>query len=220
MTLLQAGGWDERDIVDAKTLFKARAFSQQKATPLKQEETTEEKLLPDGIDPSHLLLDHNDQVPMKVEEKSASSEETPSLLVESSASVQKEEFPHNLPLRPFETSEHIWSFSRYRDVFHGEPEVQKTESPHESARTEKESDPTDASVQTPTPKEVKGEMVTAGVFKPSPVSFSVPPEKQIEAPHPSNLKGSHTDENLVILACFMLFVVLLLLGYMYSNGRL
>ena len=35
------------------------------------------------------------------------------------------EIPANLPLLPFESSSHVWSFSRYKDVFHGETMPEK-----------------------------------------------------------------------------------------------
>lgn len=89
------------------------------------------------------------------------------------------EIPGNLPLKPFESTPHVWSFSKYNDVFYGE-------------------------VMPPVTIEEKYRRHT-----PTVEHFSL--EKE-----PLNKK----DEGLVLLAGSMLLVIILLLGYMYSNGRI
>lgn len=228
VTLLRAGGWEEKDIADAKTLFKGRVSSSV-VEETHTEVAVEEKKLPDGLDASHLLPEHNEQVPLVIEPISA-YEGSPSL-VEASDHGKKEAIPHNLPLRPFETSEHIWPFSRYRDVFYGEQEHEEQKQstlPPQSAKEEAvlpTPEPAHQPVVVVTPLLIKKEAPDAGIFKPAPTAVLTPvplppSEKRIEAEVSSKEKHSHTDENLVVLACFMLFAVLLLLGYMYSNGRL
>lgn len=206
--LLRAGGWDEKDITDAKTLFRGRVSSS--VVELAPEPVSQE-LLPDGIDPSRLLPEHTHELPMVIEEKKEEKPVAePVSLVSSTKETGREHLPHNLPLRPFETSEHIWPFSRYRDVFYGEEEGKNVVVAKESPKEES------------VPPKPKEERSTSGVFKPGPVVLpepkKVPLPPPVPAPPPS--KTSHADEGLVIMACCMLLMVLLILGYMYSNGRL
>lgn len=91
--------------------------------------------------------------------------------------------PENLPLKPFESAPHVWPFSKYKDVFHGET---------------------------------------------MPV---LPPDEQVLVAGPSQehhlkkIKIKRTgfdgeDEGLIFLTGTTLLIILLLLAYMYSNGRL
>jgi hypothetical protein len=119
--------------------------------------------------------------------------------------------PDNLPLLPFESSPHVWSFSRYKNVFHSEPK--QPEVPQVTPRT-----------VTPVFNE------TAKIVLPSPLpKIEVPPQppqqdsysgKGGEELSVEKVPLTKGDESLVFLAGVMLLVIILILGYMYSNGRL
>ncbi len=104
--------------------------------------------------------------------------------------------PDNLPLLPFESSPHVWSFSKYKDVFHRDIASEEkmkviTVMPQESSIiSENKSDPHKG-------KEISDKEV---------ILEAVPLNRQ--------------DESLAFLAGVMLLVIILILGYMYSNGRL
>lgn len=108
--------------------------------------------------------------------------------------VREEKIPENLPLLPFESSPHVWSFSRYKDVFHGEvmPEEVKQEPQQVNV----------ASVQSAPQKHVIHDVSLEDEI----VVEEIPLNKE--------------DESLVFLAGVMLLGIILILGYMYSNGRL
>ena len=111
------------------------------------------------------------------------------------------EIPGNLPLLPFESSPHIWSFSHYKDIFHG-------------GASEKE----EIKVITVMPTEKKQqESVYQQLIPEKPLIKKVMlnEEVTIEA-----TPYSREDRSLVFLAGAMLFVIIMILGYMYSNGRL
>ncbi len=259
VTLLRAGGWEEKDIEDAKTLFRGGVSSALKGRTWTQQQIREdtEKALPNGNDSSHLLMERTEDVPSVIGSEEAKGTEMshhvdPVSLIEVNHIVEKDAIPHNLPLRPFETSEHVWPFSRYRDVFYGgeDDHLPPSVTPHIASPPPP---PEPVAPPVPIPEPVQSIPVV-----PPPVetpAVEVPPqEEEIEIPppiaepvyvepvvvtpvippvspapvelplptptKPSSPSKSHIDENLVILACFMLFLVLLLLGYMYSNGRL
>lgn len=200
VTLLRAGGWEEKTIEEAKTLFASRGDpKEQQALPTLQEEP----LLMPEIGTDHLLEEGTQEKEEPVSEpQSLIKEETP-------ASVsKKEELPHNLPLRPFETSEHIWPFSRYKDVFYGESEESFVPaSPPKSFANE---------TTAPLPlKETKAPAV-------SPVSSPAPsaPLAAGGEIHITPVPKTKGDEKLVMMASIMLLSILLMLGYMYGNGRL
>jgi hypothetical protein len=125
-----------------------------------------------------------------------------SLITESSQATQQEpkivEPPSNLPLLPFESSPHVWSFSKYKDVFHGDSKTQSKAVPER-------------------PQVIS--VMQQAVSNPLPIQDVVShvPDQEVvvqEVPLKKN------DMPLVVLATFMLFVIILILGYMYSNGRL
>jgi hypothetical protein len=97
--------------------------------------------------------------------------------------------PPNLPLVPFESSPHVWSFSEYKDTYHKDLPVSNQESSVENS------------------KEVHVQKVDQKVEE----------DEEILLEKTPMTKG---DESLVFLASMMLFVIILILGYMYSNGRL
>ena len=105
--------------------------------------------------------------------------------------------PEDLPLLPFESSPHNWSFSHYKDVFHGGG--------------------VENSNHTDNPEIIKKEIVS---IRPTSVQvmskvFKEPIEVDLE-----RVPMDKKDESLVFLAGTMLLVIILILGYMYSNGRL
>ncbi len=108
--------------------------------------------------------------------------------------------PDTLPLLPFESSEHVWDFSKYKKVFHGNEE--KKPSAQESFVAEVSKDAIFHEV-------AEVEVVEGG--------HQVIEEEDIVAEKTPMNKG---DESLVFLAVLMLLAIMLILGYMYSNGRL
>lgn len=188
--LLSAGGWDEKSIQEAEHLFRKptrEEFSQRESLSLLEKVY----MLPESVRIDHMLLDHNKEseettvssseikvLEEKVEEK---KEEPQSLIFPELEQVSKTEssLPDNLPLRPFETTPHVWPFSRYKDVFYGE--VMPTLSSEEKKEAEKQ---------------------------------------VIKQIHVEQVPLTKKDEGLIVLASTMLLVILILLGYMYSNGRL
>ncbi len=103
----------------------------------------------------------------------------------------KEEIPHNLPLKPFDESPHVVPFSEYKEIFHGkEDDVPKSK--EEVKVVQKE--------QTPINLINNHEPVIIRNKKQIPLSKS--------------------EKELVFMASVLLFVILLMLSYMYSNGRL
>lgn len=114
----------------------------------------------------------------------------------SSKIVKKEqEIPADLPLLPFESSSHVWSFSRYKEMFHEKDEPHPVES--EIVKKDEIHIQEIPSVKAVPEAEVVKEEVD---LEPTPMT-----------------KG---DESLVFLAGVMLLVIILILGYMYSRGRL
>ena len=189
LTLLRAGGWEEKNIQEAILLFRSGVVS-------------EPVSLPEEVAPDHQLADH---VASSQAVERPSPQEPQSLIEREETKSIREELPHNLPLRPFETSEHIWPFSRYRDVFYGDAEPPQVPVSHTV-------EPTPAAEIRPVHTEpVKVEPPK----KLEPVQ--VPPIVAFPSETPSVSSG---DDKLVVLASVMLLAVLLLLGYMYSNGRL
>lgn len=154
IVMLSAAGFEKQTIDEAKILFRSMNVgpaSQQRERILY--EVPSELGLPDKerapeIDPAPrlaLLEEKNDiheapvasipetfyvasvPVPQKTEEVALPQQE--SLLPEREVAPRTEEnhIPDNLPLRPFESSPHVWPFSRYKEVFHGDvmPEEEK-----------------------------------------------------------------------------------------------
>lgn len=112
--------------------------------------------------------------------------------------------PEDLPLLPFENSPHIWSFSRYKNVFHGD----------EGNNTVKGS------------KEIPREEFIDNTILEKPEPVVVHRQEQVKEPLVEEdfivekTPLTKQDESLVFLAGIMLLVIILILGYMYSNGRL
>lgn len=186
LVLLRAGGWEEKTIQEAILVFRGGV-------------SLGEQTLPQPVDEEHRIPEHVEPAPSV-----SKTVETSVSLVQHTEVAPREDLPHNLPLRPFETSEHIWPFARYRDVFYGEQRPLAKEMT--ITRVERHKVPLSVPSQpqpTPTPQPIF-------VVKEVPIAHhdALPQHEE---------KG---DEKLVFIASFMLVAILLLLGYMYSNGRL
>lgn len=122
-------------------------------------------------------------------------------LVEKRNSEKSAEIPGNLPLLPFESSPHIWSFSKYKDVFHSDAPLKE-----------------EIKVISVMPQEEK-------VLQ-NPLPGSPTEQKHVVIPHEDRAVIVEAtplpkdDKPLVFLAGTMLLAIILILGYMYSNGRL
>lgn len=212
LTLLRAGGWEEKSIQEAITLFRSsgrtNGTGEEKRDDLPRLQENPVFVPPIEID--HMLPEG------RVEEKDKEAPSPESIIVSDPRIIPKrDELPHNLPLRPFETSEHIWPFSRYRDVFYGEGEqpvtaVQRPEAIPGSPPV----------VPAPVPEQ-------RAFVQPEPVMTARAPAEEVKLPPPQVVQVhvvkaplSKGDEKLVIMASVMLVIILLLLGYMYGNGRL
>jgi hypothetical protein len=135
--------------------------------------------------------------------------EPQSLIVQESTNQPQQKFtkkeaviPEDLPLLPFESSPHVWSFSRYKNTFHSDDVKEVTQPPVSQVKQ----------VAQVEHKEVKP------ISKPvqAPVSTSNDDE-EIKLEKTPMTVG---DESLVFLASIMLLVIILILGYMYNQGRL
>lgn len=201
VTLLRAGGWEEKNIEEARLLFRSTPPLASKGLPPIQEAPVFEPV----ADERHMLTSSSSENEQGAAQQTAVIE--PVSLVERDVRTVREELPHNLPLRPFEASEHVWPFSRYRDVFYG------------------------AEVESNIPVADKSPVPVAQVELQPSTRLPVMKERpSVDLPQMASEKASQQekvvivkktgDENLVIVASVMLVTILLLLGYMYSNGRL
>ena len=114
--------------------------------------------------------------------------------------------PDNLPLRPFESTDHTWPLSKYKDIFHKE--------------TSKE------------PKVVVTPQIRSSPQVMTPPRQNTPPsapiiseEEHKEEHHHKKIEFKRTgfdgeDEGLIFLTGTSLIIIILLLVYMYSNGRI
>ena len=246
-TLLSSAGWEEKRIKEATVLFSQRKqIVQNIHVPLKQnvaaevqqqtaiatvdsvkkEESEPQKEFIKEVKQGVVLLEKEEtilvqapvvealkvepvveQVVEQVLAAIPSKEKEPeSLIVHEEISMRRNqerdvEIPGNLPLLPFESSPHIWSFSKYKDMFHKDTpykeEIQLiTVMPQEEKSSQQSSVKVSSEAITTTSK----------VF-----------DEEVSLVKSPMTKG---DESLVFLAGMMLFVIILILGYMYSNGRL
>lgn len=142
------------------------------------------------------------------------------------------EIPDNLPLIPFESAPHVWSFGRYKNTFYGKQTEDTAEkvpkvvvfAPQSVADVVKVAAiiPQEQNVNT---KQV--ETIVADVHTVAENQKTKDIESPLPVPHTDNeaidfektpiTKG---DESLVVLASVMLLAIMLLLGYMYGKGRL
>lgn len=136
-------------------------------------------------------------------------EEEESLIVplEEKKSPQKQNhIPEDLPLVPFESSPHVWSFAKYKNVFHSG----ETISEEEVASIEQ----TRVAIETP---EIKNNQELPPI-KNKPIDTK--DKDDVEEIIVEKTPMTREDESLVFLAGIMLLAIILILGYMYSNGRL
>lgn len=207
ITLLTAGGWEEKNIRDAVVLFRAAHRSgQRSAAQTLFVPPAENRMLPQAVDIAHTLTEHTessqDSKPAIVLPADEDLSENRSPLVPSETileespkepgvesanqetavnpvEVKEDAIPENLPLRPFESNSHVWPFSMYKDVFHSASEPLLAPEVSE---------------------EEKGGHLS---------------EKNSGPRH-----FSRKEDTLTLLAEIMLGIILLILAYMYSNGRL
>ncbi|MDQ5962845.1 MAG: hypothetical protein QG653_652 [Patescibacteria group bacterium] len=110
---------------------------------------------------------------------------------EEKAVKQEQQIPAELPLKPFESSPQVLTFSTYKDIFHGEkiPEQETRQKPLEVHK--------DELVHIPD----TGVIPRRYVFDPT-----------------EPLTG--TDISLAFIVTLLILTILLLMGYMYTNDRL
>ncbi len=159
---------------------------------------------PEPVTQEHSQFVHVQEIPTVSQTVAQISKDPESLITHVEAPERKlakkqEEIPGNLPLLPFESSPHIWSFARYKDFFHGETPVKE-----------------EVKLITVMPSEEKVIPVVVEE-KPKPKVVPIKVEEDVVLEKIPLTKG---DESLVFLAGVMLLVIILILGYMYSNGRL
>jgi hypothetical protein len=231
VTLLQAGGWDQRSIQEAVNLFHLRKSKAHLVTVPKNllPELQTEPLLPPQVETDHLLVDHQRVTQEPLERQSLISSGVEHVPTIKEVKIKKEvEPPHNLPLRPFESAPHIWEFSRYKEMFYGNtmPEPQEEAVKEELpvplipepkpqpviAETKKEPE----EVKLPEPVKVEEVVAIKEPVKVQQVKIAAPSTSV----HLTKELLAKKEEKLVLLAFIMLVLILLILGYMYSNGRL
>lgn len=202
VTLLRAGGWEEDTIKEGLVLFRMTPAVASEIFP-----DTSEALLPSPHDmllvekneipevPKKPLLesvihDVHDYLPAAIERKQDAPPQSVSVQPEKESfvapkktSIEDQDLPENLSLKPFESSPHVWSFAKYKDVFHNDAQPETITLPPEKKPT-------------------------------------VPPPPQVSVPRPASAPLDAEDEGLIVMAGILLVLVLLILGYMYSLGRL
>lgn len=173
--LLSSGGWDEKMISYAVGIY-----HHSKGEELLPK--LEEKFLPEEVPIDHLLVERNTEVinDLPKEPQSLLSQSVGTILVSKMRTEKDLELPHDLPLRPFESTTHVWPFARYKEVFYGDvmPERLTVEE-----------------------KKLAKQHKAENIFL-----KRVPMTKK--------------ERESLIFVSTMLLIVLLLLGYMYYNGRL
>jgi hypothetical protein len=131
--------------------------------------------------------------------------------LEESLIVQKESIkvsskpnhiPADLPLIPFESSPHIWSFAKYKEAFHADAPPEEKTSFSKAPVVEN---------TVPLPKNTEKITIKQDF---------TPHEEVLEELVVEKTPMDKEDESLVFLAGVMLLAIILILGYMYSNGRL
>lgn len=146
------------------------------------------------IQSAEMSPDHlipDEQIMEREEKESLVKNETPKKLT----SKALEEIPHNLPLKPFEASPHVIPFSEYKETFHGKDEK-----------------------VIPQVQNISGVITSTSTVASVPVSVPVYVPAYVRSKKPVPL--SKSEKELVVMASVLLFVILILLSYMYSNGRL
>lgn len=184
-TMLSAGGWDEVSIKEAIVLFREG----KKDLNLPHQDNVSFPELP------KLLL--TEQIN---EEKEQPKE---SLVVSLQDNLvpnkSKSTIPEDLPLKPFESSPNVWTFSRYRDIFHGNEK--------EEIEPEKKEVVVDKIITEKPKEEVIKNIETEKILKPKELVLNkVPLTKK--------------DEEIIASIGMFLLIVILMVIYMYLNNRL
>lgn len=211
MTYVRSDGIEEGDLTYAAEQQQKEVEKAAQDENLKQKINQEEGVTtPSNLD-DFSLINNQSQVDVPLSSRLSVQEKTePTSLIEEKRVTfkkRKEEIPEDLPLVPFESAPHVWSFRRYRDTFF----------PHDHQEEE-------------TKELFEKEDVQPVVYQQSPtVPHTLPPSPQKNS-NPENeveveidfekTPISKGDESLVALAGVMLVAILLILGYMYSKGRL
>lgn len=204
VTLLNAGGWEEKMIRDAVLVFnESKTKKPISQNNVAQPITETENILPETIGYDHALMEHNlpageageeeikptTETPIKVEEKTTEPQSLIEPIVEEKTSLIKEnEVPHNLSVRPFESTEGVWPFSRYKDVFFGD-------------------------VMPKSKEELKD-------IDSQKLNQTTENNQNVGVVHLKRVPLSNKDEKLIVTATSMLVLVIILLIYMSANGRL
>lgn len=184
-----SSGEEERDVSGVPNIDSNPVFIKEDLEIKKDTENVPYQEIVQQETPVIVVTDKNDDNKTSVnnlnEEKQKNTE--PQSLIEHKEDtrvISKEvEPPMNLPLKPFESSPHVWPFSKYKDVFHGEtmPEIKEQE------------------------KKITGNTSSESVQEKNTIRIS---------------GFDREDESLIVLTGVALLVIILLLVYMYSNGRL
>lgn len=186
-TLLGAGGWDERSIKEAIALFK----SNQENLSLPHQDNISFLELP------NLLLNEKNK-----DEDLAKEKPKESLVASLAANLfakkvkVKATLPDDLPLKPFDSSPNVWSFSRYKDIFYGSEKEEEIEEEEISPKK--------------IVKKVKTDNQSGGVQK----KFKIT-EVTLE-----KVPVTTEDEGIIASIGMFLLIVILMVIYMYLNGRL
>jgi hypothetical protein len=235
VVLLHAANWEEKNIQEAVAIFEksnhelslphvdTENFLEAKYGDTEEQKPPTAQVSLPHVDNENLLEQKNvppkegdtrivERQPEKKSGVTIPSIPLPSFLKKKETVVQPaqqqphveeaQHLPEGLPLKAFDSSEHVWTFSEYKEKFHGgvpTPLVKKEEKPKPAPQILVEvPKPSPVPVQTLTPQGIPAK------------------KKSIELDEP--LTGS--DLSLIVVVSFLFLVIILLVGYMYSNGRL
>jgi hypothetical protein len=129
--LLRAGGWDEKIVRDAVAIFrrKKNRTGHEKDDEVFLPALHVDPVLPPEVDSNHLLPGHVGGVSGLVADEISlvsASGEVPVI----KRSLSDNELPHNLPVKPFESTPHTWTFSKYKSIFYGDDSSSEKKVPH------------------------------------------------------------------------------------------
>lgn len=194
-TLLEAGSWGKNEIKEAKMLFKLNneTLSLPHSDEVFLPENTE-VLLPDQ---KHLSGDSFLGVVKENAEENKVKENS------KINSVIEKLIPNNLPLKPFESSPHVWQFSKYKDVFYGNDHIEEKNIEASMFDADKKNEEHSTKKGITLQEEIKTEEIPGDI--PNISLTKVPLTKK--------------DEGIVVVGGMLVLVVILLILYMYSQGR-
>lgn len=184
------------DIAEEKALTKVEQI-----TPMEKTEGRE--------DESSKVVPLEEELSKRVEEESLIKEIVPSRQEKQS---NWSELPDNLPLVPFESAPHVWSLGRYKDTFYSESKVKEKKVETVTTTTAYVEEKKEVSAPVPVVTERPTPLVVS-----QPIPHKKEPEVEIDYEKTPISTG---EESLVVLAGIMLLAIMLILGYMYGNGRL